>query len=351
VNWYLGPPTVPRSIAGGAGLPKPEAAPYMAPELVRDAGWTEAVPSREQHLVIHRLSLRSLVRLARAGGRGTVVATDFSIATEGAYFDLARVYSDGRDLREGRLANLASLKPGNGKAFVLATGPSAKTVDLSAIDADLRITCNSAVRDHDLLQEFRPNVIAFNDRVFHFGPSRYAAAFREDLRYAFESTDALFVTSDQWVVPLLNNFPELAERLIVVESDTGPWGWPTGDRCRARATGNVLTNLMLPIAFALSDHIAVAGCDGRARTETYFWKHNASTQYTDELMQAAFAAHPAFFRDRDYADYYDDHCRELEEFFRVAEGSGKVIVGASGSHMLPLVSRGARDLTTQIVAP
>ena len=61
-------------------------------------------------------------------------------------------------------------------------------------------------------------------------------------------------------------------------------------------SGNVFTFLMLPVAFALVDEVDVGGCDGRATTENYFWKHNPAIQYSDDLMRDAFAAHPAFFR-------------------------------------------------------
>ena len=72
-----------------------------------------------------------------------------------------------------------------------------------------------------------------------------------------------------------------------------------------------------------ADEVLVAGADGRQPTETYFWKHNPSLQYPDALMQTVFDAHPSFFRDRDYADYYDTFCLELEEMCRMAETSGQ----------------------------
>ena len=198
------------------------------------------------------------------------------------------------------------------------------------------------MRDHDLLQRLRPDVIAFSDRVFHFGPSRYASAFRRDLRHAFEATDALIVTSKLWARPLLANMPELAPRVVAIDHrhDVG-WRWPTEGDVTVRSTGNVLTNLMLPVAFALADRVEVAGCDGRNPDENYFWKHNAKTQYADDLMQAAFEAHPAFFADRDYGDYYDEHMAQLEELLETGERAGKTIVGTTPSHIPALLRRGA----------
>ena len=93
---------------------------------------------------------------------------------------------------------------------------------------------------------------------------------------------------------------------------------------------------MIPIAFALADRVEIPGCDGRRPSENYFWRHNARTQYSDELMGSAFEAHPAFFRDRDYGDYYDKHCQQLEEGLATGEAAGKEARHGTG---LPVIYR------------
>ena len=187
--------------------------------------------------------------------------------------------------------------------------------------------------------------------MFHYGPSRYAAAFRRDLLRAVEETDALLVTHELWAGLLLAHHPELVDRLIILRVLKGKpaWHWPSPDRMTVRLTGNVLTNAMLPIAFALADRVEVAGCDGRQASENYFWRHNARTQYSDELMTTAFDAHPAFFRDRDYADYYEDHCQQLEEFIAAAEATGKRTRGVTPSYIPALSRRGAPTLRPEPV--
>ncbi len=225
---------------------------------------------------------------------------------------------------------------------MLATGPSALSVDLAAINAEVRITCNSAVRDVERLRAFRPTIIAFTDPVFHFGPSRYAAAFRRDLLRAIEICDPLLLCGSAWVSPLLNLMPELADRLVAIPFRAGgSWRWPTKRNPTVRPTASVLTNLMLPVAFMLADHVAVAGVDGRQPTENYFWKHGL--QYSDELMKTVFDAHPAFFRDRDYEDHYDVYCAEIEAFLQIAEQAGKVVEGAAPSWIPAFRKRGASE--------
>ena len=230
------------------------------------------------------------------------------------------------------------------RAFVLATGPSAQQVDLAAVDADIRIICNSAVRDVDRLLTLRPNIIACADPVFHFGPSRYSAAFRRDLVRAAELVDAIVLCGSDHVGPLLGLHPELRDRLAVVPSQRGgAWRWPTPRDPTVRPASSVLTHLMLPVAEMLADEILVAGADGRQPTENYFWSHSSQLQYSNEMMRTVFDAHPAFFRDRDYEDFYEGYCDEMEAVIHAGEIGGKVIRGVAPSWIPALRARGAPE--------
>lgn len=345
INWYLAGRDVPVYMEGAHGRAiRPDQAPYLDPELVRDPGWQAARPAGRALRLVHRYTPGLTAAYLRQPASTRVIDPNFALVDEIAYFHVAAAVAGDDQMPDATTSSrrlLERARPG-GSAFVLATGPSASMVDPAAVDTDVRITCNSAVRDHELLAALKPDVIAFSDRVFHFGPSRYAAAFRKDLRHAFEATDALIVTSKLWARPLLAHMPELAPRVVAIDhKESSPWRWPTEGDVTVKSTGNVLTNLMLPVAYALADRVEIAGCDGRNPNENYFWKHNARTQYADDLMQAAFEAHPAFFADRDYGDYYDHHIAQLEELMSVAEAAGKVNVGVTPSHIPALLQRGA----------
>lgn len=348
LNWYLPAATRQAQLRfpGSSALPvSPDDAPHMDPMLVASPGAVDVRPSSRvgEHLLVHRVTARSVRDLVRARGNATIVDPRFAYGADEAYFRVHRAVCSTSvpddSVSAARLLGLA--RPG-GTALVLATGPSASEVELSEDAADVRITCNSAVRDHDLIRCFRPTIVAFGDPVFHYGPSQYAAAFRRDLRRALDESDALVLTTNLFVEPLLAHMPEISSRVAVVQMmKGGPWHWPTGGRFSARITGNVLTNLMLPAAFALTDHIQIAGCDGRNPDEKYYWRHNTRTQYTDDLMRSAFDAHEAFFRDREYADYYATHCQQLEGLLVAAEAGGKRATGVTRSHIPALLQRGA----------
>ncbi len=343
VKCYLGDLDIPLFVEGASGFTlNPATVPYMAPELVSDPGWRTTRPSGRPHLVVYRLTPSTLRRIATCGGSGaTAVDGRLYVSSELTYWRLHdRLAWPGYPSAETSLTRLRESADGATSAYILATGPSALTVDCDAIDADVRITCNSAVRDLARLQAFRPTIIAFTDPVFHFGPSRYAAQFRRDLMVAVELCDPLLLCGSEWVEPLLHLLPELKGRLAVIPFGHGPkWRWPSDRDPTIRTTGSVLTSLMLPVALMLADHVSVAGVDGRRPSENYFWTHGL--QYSDDLMRSVFDAHPAFFRDVDYAAHYDRYCREIEELIQAAEAQGKVVVGAAPSWIPAFQRRGA----------
>jgi hypothetical protein len=317
--------------------------PHFDPSLVRDPGWVHRRPAGASHLVVHRVTPQTLRMMATSRVPVTVVDTNLHAYSEMQYFALRQTTTwPTYEPAESALQRLRELGGRGASAFVLATGPSALEVDLTTVMADVRITCNSAVRDIERIREFRPNIITFMDPVFHFGPSCYAGAFRRDAVRAAEEVDALVACGDSFAGPLLGLEPSLRERLVVIpHQQGGPWRWPTTRNPTVRQAGNVLTGLMLPLALMLADEVSIAGADGRQPTENYYWKHNPALQYSGDLMQTVFDAHPAFFRDRDYEDYYDEHCANLEALIQVGEAHGKTVRGVTASWTPALCARGA----------
>lgn len=343
VSCYLQDAGLPLYLPGSSFSLDASAVPHFDPTLVRDPGWIHERPKGAGHLVVHQITPKTLSMMATSKVPFTVVDTRLHAYSEMQYFALRNATTwPTYPPAEAALQRLRELGGAGSSAFVLATGPSALEVDPATVTADVRITCNSAVRDHARIKAFRPNIITFMDPVFHFGPSRYAAAFRRDAVRAAEDVDALVVCGDTFAGPLLGLEPSLRDRLVVLpHQDGGPWRWPTDRNPTLRQAGNVLTGLMLPLALMLADDVSIAGADGRQPNENYYWKHNPALQYSGDLMQTVFDAHPAFFRDRDYEDYYDEHCANLEAFIRLGEAHDKTVRGATSSWVPALRTRGA----------
>jgi hypothetical protein len=345
VSTYLADAGLPLYLPGPRFKIDPSLVPWFDRSLVRDPGWIAERPAGRRHIVVHRLTHEAARMLVSSRDPVTVVDERLHAFSEMQYFFLRNATSwPTYAPAETALQRLrAAVGPGR-SAFILATGPAALTVDLPAVTADVRITCNSAVRDIDRIREYRPNIIACTDPVFHFGPSRYATGFRRDLVRAVEEVDAVVLSGHDCVGPLLGLAPELRDRLVVLPTQqSGPWRWPTDRNPTVRLGLSVLINLMLPVAMMLADDISIAGADGRHPAEKYFWSHNPQLQYSDELMQTVFDAHPSFFRDRDYADYYDLHSEQVEALMKTGERAGKVFHAAAPSWIPALRKRGAPE--------
>ena len=340
---YLGDSGLPLLLEGPRVDLRPELVPYMDPALVRDPGWIAERPNGQGQLVVHELTPATVARLALNRSPAWVVDTSLYRIAEERYFDLrnAATWPTYEPVETG-LARLRARAAGARTAFVLATGPSASAIDPETIDSDIRITCNSAVRNIELIRKLRPDVICFTDPVFHFGPSRYAAEFRRDAVRAATEVDAIVVCGHRFAGPLLGLEPALRDRLVVLPmQDGGPLRWPTDRNPTVLQAGNVMTTLMLPLAFLMADDVLVAGADGRRPTERYFWQHNAQLQYSDEMMKTVFDAHPSFFRYVDYADYYEDFCASLEDLIQIGERAGKTVTAVTPSYIPAFAKRGA----------
>ena len=344
-RWYLGDSRVPLFVEDGTKHSiGSEHAPWMDPPLATDPAG-DGLDLQERRTMWFTTWAAERWSGLRGEGAGSPSRAGFLLHGRGGLFPAQKGSRDNPVARSWKLGRTPAQTTGAGWGRVGAGHGSVKPIGRSRrVEADIRVTCNSAVRDLDLLKALRVDVIAINDPVFHFGPSRYAAAFRRDLVRALKETRALVVTTTDWAEPLVVHCPDVAERLVVLDtdkSDQAPWRWPTTKRPVVRSTGNVLTLSMLPVAFALADEVHIAGADGRRASERYFWRHNQRIQYSDDLMNSAFQAHPAFFRDRDYGDYYKQHICELDELLNTAERVGKRAVPVTPSWIPALVKRGA----------
>jgi len=351
VNWYLPENTKPVYVAGGDRFAiDTQAAPHMDPSYVVDPGWAARPPRGRATFVYRKITPGTFARYVRHPLTSEFVDPEFSTLMDSlGWIHLTKQYSPiDATLGTSGMTRLLETIGGTGKtALVLGTGPSAQEVRDEDLTADVRIVCNSIVRNTDFLMRVRPNVIVFYDPVFHYGPNRYAAGFRRDLLRAVELCDAQIVSDAGWGSLLLLHHPELRDRTtILTGSRQSAWRWPTPARPEVRLGTNVLVSLMLPLALGLADDVLIGGCDGREPTENYFWTHNESIQYSDELMRSVAEAHPGFFRWADYEGHYARHCIEMEQIIQAGEAAGKTVRGVTPSWIPALATRGLAKQAT-----
>ncbi|MCC5997012.1 MAG: FkbM family methyltransferase [Oceanicaulis sp.] len=224
--------------------------------------------------------------------------------------------------------------------YVFGTGPNLAQAKDHDFSDGVCIACNSMVRNRELLERLRPRLIVAADPIFHAGASSYAAAFRAELIEALDrySADLIVPMRDYHVYTA--HLPERFKNRIV-GVPLAPGDMPNldlTDQFHVTSTANVLTLFLLPLATTFFDEIRIFGCDGRPLSEdSYFWKHDKSSQFNDE-MEGIKKAHPAFF-DIDYNDYYLTHCETLEKWLSAGEAAGKMFSNHTASYIPALVKR------------
>ncbi|MCG8440285.1 MAG: FkbM family methyltransferase [Caulobacterales bacterium] len=227
------------------------------------------------------------------------------------------------------------------RAFVLATGPSVKDYGTFDYRNTLRVVCNSIILDDALMHTVEPHFLVFGDPIFHYGPSEYAASYRESLRAAARKHEFTIFTTFKNYAILIEAVPDLAGRIIAVPFRANRhFNFDLSLDFEVKTTPNILTLAMLPLATTFSDRISIMGCDGRPMNENkYFWGHNPATQISDKMSNIR-EVHPAFFN-IDYDDYYIKHCNTLEQMFDSGEGEGLRFESVAFSHIPALRKRTA----------
>jgi len=231
------------------------------------------------------------------------------------------------------------------QGYVFGTGPNLKFANAHDYTDGVSIACNSMVRNRSLMERLQPPLIVVGDPIFHAGPSSYAAAFRRDLIACMDEFDSYLIVPQRDYHIYVAHLPErFADRICAVpyEKSEQP-NVDLRDNFVVTSTANILTLFLLPLAGTLFRKVAVSGCDGRPLNEnTYFWKHDPSSQFADKLKDIK-AAHSAFFN-VDYDDYYATHCETVETWVEALEQNGCDVECLTPSYIPALSARYCGDM-------
>lgn len=227
------------------------------------------------------------------------------------------------------------------QGYVFGTGPSLTPAAMAHDFGDgVTIACNSMVKNDELMRRLRPIAVTAADPIFHAGCSTYAAEFRRHLaRQMHELGCWLVVPWRDYRLYMAHMEAGLRERIVGIPMGTGRE--PNVDlraKFEVTPTANVMTLMMLPLAFTWFERVSVMGCDGRPPAEnSYFWSHDPKAQMP-ERMDDAKRAHPSFFA-ISYDDYYAEHCETLRRLIEKGERRGKTVRNLTASYIPVLAER------------
>jgi len=223
---------------------------------------------------------------------------------------------------------------------VFGTGPSLE----KAYDFDFRgcltIVCNSIIQNSEMMAHINPQFICAGDVVSHFGVSRYAEKFREDLLKTLQARDIYFFTTASFGYLLTLNHPEIREKTILVEQAVAGPNYDLLHGFGLPLLASTLNIHMLPLAATFSDEIFLLGCDGKSteKDNEDFWAHAKSSQY-NELVDSGHRCHPTFAVHRRQSTYRA-YLQSIESFIATGEKKyGKTFLALRPSNIPILRSR------------
>lgn len=217
---------------------------------------------------------------------------------------------------------------GLSKTYVFGTGASLSSARAYDWSDGYRVVCNTIVKSQETWNHLLPHVIVAGDALYHFSLTRHARTFRSDLRERLKEHKAVFAYPLRFDAIVRRSFAEFLDCLLPISDGNhrticaslpGGAGLPIG-------LGNVLNQLLLPIACSLSKKVYLVGFDGRRATDKLFWSYSNEHAYP-ELIQEMHSQFPAFFEMQvpvgDKERYIrENHGDELERRLRSAENLG-----------------------------
>ena len=248
------------------------------------------------------------------------------------------------DQCQGRFRD--GLKGWKGKNFsAFGNGPSLAKVVEAGIDPgpSVRAVCNSTIGDEAALDHLDPELLICGDPVQHWGASLYAGRFRADLKSAMANPRRRLITQLGYVPYFTAVMPaDTHSRAIGIGNDRRPtFNIDLTSEFITAATANILTMLMLPVAFTITGAnkgtVDIFGCDGMAFAKaTKPWSHANEDDYMGK-MAVTHRVHPGFWQ-RNYEEEYWSYCQDLEDIMQAAEGRG-ITVRARTPSFVPALGK------------
>jgi glycosyltransferase involved in cell wall biosynthesis len=201
------------------------------------------------------------------------------------------------------------------KCHLICNGPSLGSVDPIIFEKGHAIVCNTILCNENITQHATISLECFADPIFHFGFSKYADDFRQVVTNALRHNDSYIAIPRKYFFLFTLLFADFIDRLIPVEyAKKDNFNLDLTQDNVIKATANVLTFLMVPLAATTRQEMFVYGVDGRpTENDSYFWGHDPKSQLSVQKMDDIKQAHPSFFKISFNDDYYYNHLNECNQ--------------------------------------
>ncbi|HJV35778.1 hypothetical protein [Geomonas sp.] len=208
------------------------------------------------------------------------------------------------------------------RAYLFGTGPSIEKAFDHDFSDGYRIVCNTMIKNDELMDHIKPHFMVAGDGIYHFGVSKYACRFRNDLERFLKRHRCLLVIPEGYYDDFVFHNEALAEFALPVPYVAQEINLRMKEKLEIKFSHNILNQLLLPLASSLCDEVMLLGFDGRKAGDLHFWKSSDSVNYED-LKVHQHQAHPGFFSGVDHAEYARIQSDCAEKIMSLGERMGK----------------------------
>ncbi len=315
----------------------------LEPPPSERTGWRESIETADIVLVWRKSKSDAL---PQSTGRAKVLMMDES--ESGARLTaLVRTIDSGRQtaLQRSRDAYAAFKASLNKKIGYLAgNGPSLKECLRLPHDDGHVIVCNDLIFDKEMMDALKPVAVAVADSGFYAVPTRFGGTFRAALRERME-------THGLWLVVSMKDYPlyigalpsALHDRVIALPiHNPGKLNLDLDQQFAVASFSHVLPRLALPLAASVFDTIRICGLDGvEMALANDRWSGPTATALCDHWTKADRNANVA--NETGLGPTYIEFTKQIEQFARAIERSGKTLEGYTSSYIPALRRRGAAE--------
>lgn len=192
--------------------------------------------------------------------------------------------------------------------YLFGTGESIKKFNVEEMDSDAAvIVCNTVVKNKDLFERLRPNVMVAGDALYHFSDEQFSRMFQADLRERLnEMPSTLFIYPQIFESFMLRTYSgvnkdQLQSLPVLTEKKMTAIRRSTS----LPRYGNSFNLLSFPIAtYIAKKNIFFIGYDGKSKTAKNFWKNDEDTFYSkeaEELLEKNVAFRKVFLENQHYS--------------------------------------------------
>ena len=196
---------------------------------------------------------------------------------------------------------------------VVGTGPSSEAFIAEAQNYDAWICANSVACDERIRNVGHPFAICMLDPIL-FSPLDSVQPTLNCTYSLLRETPAVLITTRRFAAYIELNFPSDIKRKCHYVSTLGHdslWLHENSaiDQLVVTPYGNVLTDLMLPVAASISKNIVLYGCDGKKPGSAGFFKKSEKISQIDEKQHEDISHYTDF-------DIYDQYIAKHNIFTR-----------------------------------